>query len=889
MLHKNIRTCGLAFLLLGHSFGLGFHIPLQDGLAQDNDEEVPTISIIDILSSNESYTSLILTLQRSDLVDYVNELTNVTFLAPVNSAFDRHDIPRGSKMSKNQLNKFIINSTIFREDINGICILDTLGKGSPYIENLNIPILLEHRFVDGEDHETYMVENANVIGDDVYMPAFDNILLSVDDLMIDDKESVCRYFLNSLNRNTGDERFKTFSSLIVSENTCRSEMLSNMTFLVPSDKSLSFNHVEIKYLNNVRGLHDKNLFLSNFLVDGIIGGNLNNAPVVTHNWNNNEVKITSSYLGDEIIINDKYHATTSNFLLADGIIHYFDSFEFDQSFESYPRFTPRKYLIGLDYDEFVDELDFRKLSHLIDDASLNQTIFVSIDYKIMGALQNQMYYHFVEGNNIDSLQPGESRLLTSKFCLTEEFCQKIKIQRITDTGSLVLNSNVNIVNTKPYKVGNTSIYILEDDISLPAKLQIAIASELTKHGKSISYFKEFSLLKELSRGDSFHTIFFPASKLWEDLDVTLEYMENNPSLLQEILEGLVIEGLIYDNFEGTQLLQTYGGDVVNITTINKGLLQINNSTLIKTSFDNEILYSNGVIHPVYDELPLPKTLDISVFDLLQDQSGDIFEKILEKTNLTGYLALPDYSILLPPDKSLLQENITEMVGDYDYLDKFVKLHILPPGAMDMILNCHSNQPLDSNSTTMIPTILEGHHLTCRQLSSGGIMLSITEGANNEVRILRKGSTINVSELKSGILILDRPLSPRWLNKNPGKLYLHLPFLAVIVGILIGVVCVIFGFGCCLLITLGSNSMRTADEEESENVAANSSHIANVNERLPLLSENVGGNNINEHDNNGIGQGSSLKKVTGKPQKNYSSFESRYSANASTSPIEVIQE
>ena len=932
----------------GQAFGFGRALDSLDEantyIHTHEGDNVPTSSIIDVLSANESYSHLLLTLQKSDLVDYVNELANVTFLAPVNAAFERHEIPIGSTMSKDELNRFIIDDVIFREEIVGIKIVSTLNHhGSPYVELFQVPLLLDHRFdEDGENEEVYLVENANVLFDDQYLPTIDTVVLTIDDLLTDPKETVCRYFLNSLNRNTGDERFKVFSSLLLSESTCKSLRMSNMTFLTPSDLSLHLNHIERKYLSHIRGMDDKNLFISNFLVDGIIGGNLENDTITTSNWNNEKLTFSSSYLGDEIIINDEVRATASNFLLSDGIIHYFENEIFDYNdTKSFPVFTARKYLIGLEYEDFVDEIDFRKLSELIDDNTLNQTVLVSRDYGMMGSLKNGMLYHFLEGNNEINLDTDENVLLTSKYCVDTDtnsnFCQRIKLETSPE-GKKVLNSNSKIVNTVPYRVGNSSIYIIDNDISLPTKLQTAIASELTGYGKSTQFLKKFNYSKKLSKDNTFYTVFLPATELWNALDLTLDYLIENPLLLEKILDNLIFKGVLYHDFQGEQEFETYGNSKVEVSKDNllDDKIVINNSTNLTISFESQILYSNGVVHPIADEIPLPQDMRISNQELLSAQDSYEFEKILDFLNLTFVLdSAKGYSVMLPSSKSLLQENITYLLGDIQFLEKFAKLHILPPGSLDMILDCYSasseTSPLlhtdyrNSTSLTDIPTLMNGTHLTCRELASGGMMLSITEGSGNEVRILRHGITIDNSTITSGLLLLDRPLNPTWMNHNDGKLYLHLPLFAILVGILIGVVCVLLTCGCCLMLTFG-NSRKGIDGSDGEGFRDDEGrieHVISVTETMPLLNDeegssmdktksaggskdgvnggtddNISGYVINKDTTQEqIGSSRALGRSLGrdgfskenkgsKVGRRYSTFDARYSMNASASPIDV---
>ncbi|TID31311.1 hypothetical protein CANINC_000099 [Pichia inconspicua] len=826
------------------------------GVHKDEDTPtVPTVSIIDVLSANASFSTLLRILQRSDLIDYLNEVGNVTFLAPINEAFHERGIPPDAKLTIDEINRFIIDEPLLRGDISGVKIMSTLNsQGSPYVEDVHIPILVDHRH-DDDDRESYKIENANVISDDIYLGTYNNVVLTIDQLLLDPKESVCEYFGNALDRDTGKERFKTFSSFLISDRTCDSLQMTNMTLFVPSDDSLPFNRIERKYLLHVRGIKDKEKIVRNFLVDGMYGGSLGNTSVT--NWNHDTMVLSSVHEGGEIVVDGIVHAKTSNYLLADGIVHYFSNelFDYDKS-TTFPQFTARKYLIGLDLEDFVDEVDFRRLSTLIDDPSLEQTIFVSNDYAVMNSLQNQMLYHFVEG--CDELN-GASKLLTTKYCFSDtQFCQKVKLQRDDDDPQkFILNGNAEIINKDPIRVGNTSIYIINDDITPPPKLQVAIASELTDHGKSITLFKRFGLLKELSRGtSSTSTVLFPKTQLWNDLDLTFDYLLAHEELLSEVLYNLVIDdAVLYHNFEGTQTFLTHAGQTLHVSRLNDTTLILNGTTNIEISLDSEILFSNGVVHPVENELPLPSTLQVSVGDLVESLDSEEFLRIVEATNST----LGGYSVLLPPSNALRAENITAE-SNAEYLEDLVRLHLIPETSFAALEACY-----EGNNLANISTTLEGAHIACRLLASGNLMLSLAEGSDIEVRVLRRGRAIGsvngtngTSGGVGGVYLIDRPLNPQWLDRNSGKLYLHLPIVAILVGILIGVVLLMIVVGCCLVITVGGKS--------------GGEPPVGVTEHTPLIVESV---QIEAEE-------------TGVDGRN-GGFESQYSMNSSTSPIAVRNE
>ncbi|ODV82983.1 hypothetical protein CANARDRAFT_30450 [[Candida] arabinofermentans NRRL YB-2248] len=170
-------------------------------------------------------------------------------------------------------------------------------------------------------------------------------------------------------------------------------------------------------------------------------------------------------------------------------------------------------------------------------------------------------------------------------------------------------------------------------------------------------------------------------------------------------------------------------------------------------------------------------------------------------------------------------NISSSITDLKYLENFAKLHILPQNSIDLILNCEN----------MIPTLLNNTHLSCRELSSGNLMLQIQEGNDHEVRILRKGfiTTLNKTSAKPGLLLIDRPINPKWLDSSNGLIHLDLPFIAILLGVIIGMFGLLVIVSCCLICIVGD---KKSNETILEAPSPSTPSTPIVGERRPLLSE-----------------------------------------------------
>ncbi|GMF08419.1 unnamed protein product [Ambrosiozyma monospora] len=177
---------------------------------------------------------------------------------------------------------------------------------------------------------------------------------------------------------------------------CVRNQFTNLTVLLPLDSALSFNDIEMDYLYTDLGEDDRLKLVSNYLISGMIGGNLNES-VSVQNKNGGYFNISSELSGGKLLINNVSKSIDANMLLSDGVAHTFHDVLVDTD-QYWPTFTPRKYLYGLNQTSFVEELDFRKLSKLIDDNEVKQTIFVVYDadtiFSTYGQIKNGLLYHF---------------------------------------------------------------------------------------------------------------------------------------------------------------------------------------------------------------------------------------------------------------------------------------------------------------------------------------------------------------------------------------------------------------------------------------------------------------------------------------------------------------
>ncbi|GME73071.1 unnamed protein product [Ambrosiozyma monospora] len=459
-------------------------------------------------------------------------------------------------------------------------------------------------------------------------------------------------------------------------------------------------------------------------------------------------------------------------------------------------------------------------------------------------------------------------------------CQKIKLTKSDEKG-VILNRNIHVLGEK-IEIGNTYIYFIDDNLQIPQKLENTIPANV-QCSRTIQLLDHFNLLKFKSNKDLGYTVFLPDHEAWIDLDLTLDYLLNNLRDLEKVVKGMIFNGLIYDDFIGKTTLSNLNGEPATLKrNVGDSHIIVNNGDdTLPISFDSEILFKDGVAYPV-DTVIFPDSLEITMDDLLDTIDASEFIKILQLLGLDKLIKNDHYSFLVPTTGSLLIENITSTFPDLNYLKKFAALHILPGESLDKVLSCEEE----------IPTFLNDTHLSCRKLASGDLMLQVLEGNDHEVRITRKGfTTAKFKPTKSGLLLIDKPINPSWLDQPNGPIHLHLPFVAILIGVVIGMLLLSLILSCCFVYAIGGK--RVDDENTPDNTTAS--------EQTPLLIEGTSGTNggsgevsrpmlirpsYNSTSKSHLSVKSNKSSKSTKSNKQQVAFSANYSEHSSREPIDL---
>lgn len=455
------------------------------------------------------------------------------------------------------------------------------------------------------------------------------------------------------------------------------------------------------------------------------------------------------------------------------------------------------------------------------------------------------------------------RLLDSRLCLKKRIgsCFKVKLSGTwgTDGASTTFNDDIRTDSTPIRAAGDNYIYIGDKDLLTPSSFKHTIADLISDgvvkrhldHIKidkeaclaTLDYLNEFNLflLDENYKG---YSVFLPCGNTvwdngrdsreqdfgsWKGLGLVLRYLEAHPKVFKNILKGLFIEDTIYSDFglddakELFRVAKTLKGDSVNVSErYQEGdfnhLIKLNETTL-SVPLNSDVLFNQGVVH-ITSKLLLPEDFHISFLDLIKTTDEPAyghfsFLKLIEAyPELYKALGLDgesssDYSLLVPSPDLLKNFNITT---DYRRLWDFMELHLIQNSEVEALLSCmrpYAPYQTPLNNSYTVHTNRSNGIFTCnRNPVTGKTYLSLqntvkTLGYNSDrqVRIVTHGCTD--SSNASCVFLLDKPLSLAWFDTPDNFLHIHIGWISVGIGIIIGVI--LFGFIATTIVVCLANT------------------------------------------------------------------------------------
>lgn len=509
-----------------------------------------------------------------------------------------------------------------------------------------------------------------------------------------------------------------------------------------------------------------------------------------------------------------------------------------------------------------------------DDVKEDDDIDVKGDFGILSFTnRQQLLYRFLDsfvdmGAEVSLEKPSYHKILDSKLCLKKRIgsCYKVKVW-----GEMNKNKQVTASFNDEFEAGkpvlaanNNAIYFSNNDFEAPVSFKKVMA-KLISDGRIGRHHEHYSVNKDaclqtLKFLDSFnlillddnhhgYTAFLPCGELatneradnairentWDHLGLVLRYLQSHPDKFKKVLEGMFLQDLVYTHPEKMKHpidreIKLLSGDKIHVkqsfSDANKKVhFQLNN-TQLTMAMNSDVLFNQGIIH-ITDQLMLPSNFRITLKELIEtteelDFPETSFFKLLEqfptvedKLNLDQDKAA--YSLFVPTPDLLHWKNIT---ANYRRLDQLLQMHMIPNSELQPLLDCISDlAPHAQVANYTFRTNRTNALFRCQiNPSSGKAYLTFQKPQNSgssvskaqRVTILSHGCTEGTKN-GSCVFLIDNPLSPSWFDVPDNFLYVHIGWISVGIGIIIGVI--LFGFCTTTLVlclsTTGKDRKQTS--------------------------------------------------------------------------------
>lgn len=514
-----------------------------------------------------------------------------------------------------------------------------------------------------------------------------------------------------------------------------------------------------------------------------------------------------------------------------------------------------------------------------------------------------MLYRFLDGALDVRSDMGDAdnffTLATSLLCLNKRIgsCYPAKFSATRENGQIRFTINDQMVTdlSPVWADGDNAIYVLDKDYETPANFKHTIA-DLLSNGASkthlshilidrdaclqtIKYLNSFGL-NSLDDNHHGYTVFLPCGipvwehnslvqeestyGLWKSLGLVVDYLEAHPKVLKTIVSGMFIEDLVYSDFgiqdlSATLASRTLNGDAVVVRSryadeVNH-LIEINDTT-VSVPRNSDVLFNQGVLH-ITSGVLWPDNFEIPAKDLIRT--------IEHKSSKFSFLSLLDavppirealdkapttkYSFLVPTPDSLKAQNVTEHLT---HLDQFLQLHLIPHDQLPILQQCmlglNGTHLVKSNHTNGVFECLTNRgsgettlRLLPRQETTKAGKKPPKMDTEYHVHIINKGCT---SQHRNSlcIFLIDQPVSLDWLENHRDFLHIHIGWISVAIGVIIGVV--LFGvLTTGLIVCLSSGDKK---KRQMKMVSPETLFAPNPNSFMRVTSDEDALSGYNEH-------------------------------------------
>lgn len=699
-------------------------------------QPVPSKTIIDILSSSPEFSEVLDLVQHLELVPLINQSWNVTFLAPINSAFVGID---KSTITRDQLLYHLINTTAY---------------SSQFAESTRI-------------YKTFLDDGKALIS--LSLTRGVNYAVSFEDLDI--LASPQRGLVHSLakildipptlsKRLFLDSHMSSFAHLVDND-----RLPQECTVLAPANSGL------LKWLSDGLGDANSSKPLLDFLLSPF--GKVDRANLVKRHiypkiislsdkpqelqlWDGSSVTLYPNFT----FVGVDFRAEASSHLKVarNGLFIELENVLAGNSVE-FLSITPEKFILGLGGYGLVRALNLYGHHDMIDGSIKGQKprsivvptagVTTAVYDKPIDAKSSDpnslILYQFLDGEIPHS---DKFHLLNSQMPLRSSFFnQRVHFER-RKNGAISLNWE--LLDETSYHWGNTTFYTSRELLPPPPSLTMALGPLLVS-SFSLAFLDQLNRL-QLPFTTSW-TILLPTRDAWEKNLLLKDYLDSNSDALARVFDNLILKSPFYSD-SGEMTVEQFAGKPTRIvwdSFFNKIYLINSELDVAIEAESTDALFDNGVAH-VVNTVPLPRDMEISTSDLIISGNREYFLDLLRAAKMTDVLEpAANFTILVPPPRDLRQNNYS-VNTDIDKLQAMLKLHLIPNNLIHLS---------DGDSALT----LAGETLEVQAIGPFGKIWGLSPSSatsGQRVLLYESGYTNGIVSGGSSVMFIDRHISPRWI-------------------------------------------------------------------------------------------------------------------------------
>ncbi|KAI8639826.1 FAS1 domain-containing protein [Parasitella parasitica] len=683
-------------------------------------------TIIDALSEDEKFQTLLDHIQHLELVTLVNNLESGTLFAPDNEAFKKcqFEIDRSILLYHLLKNDLIIDNTYHGQLKETMYVRPGyLGPDSKTGQRMKITKDGKKTFVN----QAKIIEKDIQVNNQTHIQVIDRVLqppMSLGDSMIDRNKAVFN-LMNSTDIIDLLRENRPFT-VIVSK---KENPLEN------------FNTIETSYLESKYGKDDLSLFFKYAIIDKAIYIDEFNSGKTTYKSLSGDSLVVAADKDKKLTTVNDIPIVKTDIIAANGVIHEIDdTFKFNGI-----DFNTRKYLYGSNGTHMVELFDKYDSSHFIDQKELNYTFLIPPPDKLNQSLVSKSWlrYHIVQGswppeNLIDDM------LLQSQFKSSDldDNYQRLSVYVEKENSITTFSRSVQFGKSRVIGdnigIHDDIIYQISDPLLLPGDIlgKLVVNLDLSTFLATLYASGVADEIKN-TRG---LTLFVPTNEAFQNLGLVAKYLVHSSakSDLQTVLRYHAARSLLYYDDIKSQVheVATLANSTLRVSQNQAGSVVIgrpegngmNENAAIVTHANT--LVSNGVVHKI-SQVQIPNQVRISNQHLLVGIEASTMTQILTKANLLDKINQDNMVVLAPSDKAFAHVDLDVLFGDQYQLERVAKLHVIPTAWQDRWILSSENSKSRHDKSEYSTLLSDDDKVAIRENEKGELFVEVKNGGDND--------------------------------------------------------------------------------------------------------------------------------------------------------------